>query len=117
MNRAEFLKASAVFLEAFYNFTPRHIEREEISDVLSLIVVGINTGTVKPWVTIHTTLNKYPESRYMLIFIEKIIAEIDCYYKFSELQQKALDAAAKIDYKQANTQSLQEQGQGLASKL
>lgn len=90
MNRAGFLKASAVFLEAFYNFTPRRVPGEAVSDVLSLIVVGINTGTVKPWVTIHTTLNKYPEGRYMLIFIEKIIAEIDCYYNFASLQtQKA----------------------------
>lgn len=88
MNRAGFLKASAVFLEAFYNFTPRHIEREAISDVLSLIVVGINTGAVKPWVTIHATLNKYLESRYLLIFVEKIICEIDCYYNFTDLKTK-----------------------------
>lgn len=117
MNKPGFLKASAQFLKHFYNFTPRYIDGEVIADVLSLAVIGIATSSVKPWVTIHATLNKYPESRYMLIFIEKIIAEIDCYYNFSELQQKALDAASKIDYKQANTQSLQEQGQGLASKL
>lgn len=88
MNKPDFLKASAQFLKHFYNFTPRHIDGEVIADVLSLAVIGIATASVKPWVTIHATLNKYPECRYMLIFIEKIIAGIDCYYNFDYLKKE-----------------------------
>ena len=88
MNNTAFLNLCYEFLRTFNGYTPKAMSENDYNELLQLIVTGIFTHKVNPWMSLHCRLNKYPESRYLLIFVEKIICEIDCYYNFTDLKTK-----------------------------